>query len=342
MTESNHLPPVVVPLLAELRERLNAMFRQHLATGAKIDGQSWLRHVEQYIAPVVAAVHAVAPDRSKETLVHLYEIGLELSALGHFNVVGGSPRIIRLWRDAFPAIASVLSLNPRWVIGSLSNAVLSLSQLSGAKADAWLAMLTELGPRCQSVDQLLNLGKFLGWTSGFAHMRRLAIPIAAHLPVDLLRRPLGMPGDAAEDSVRKLLIDLAGDPWADGRGNRGSLIVLEVLRCGNFRGLDGEFIDPPRSYLWDGGIHLTDGHRRWRLHADRFGYTLDRRGEDGAIPDPEKTDPSISADGQLRWGSSKTHRLDLARCTSQSFDGNTLAITIPTSYHVFLFARRSS
>lgn len=344
MKEANPISPAVRVLLAELREQLNAKYRQRAATGVKIDGPSWLRHIEQTIAPVIASVHSVAPDRSKETLLELYDIGLDLSGLGHFNEIGGSLHVIELWRDCFPAIGPVLSLSPRTVIGSLSNAVLYLSQLSSIKTENWVKMLTRLGPECRTVDQLLNLGKFLGWTSGFAHMRQSAIQLAADLPVDLLRVPLGLPDPSSEQTVRDHLRELALQPWANVSGvtravtGTRTMTVAEVCRCGNFRGLDGEFLHPPKTYLCHGQIHITDGTLRWQLHADRFGYTLQRVDSKDAIPDRAKTIPNISKDGLLSWDGITLQRVDLAQSTSQSFDGSTMAVTIPTSYHVFLFA----
>jgi hypothetical protein len=341
MTEQTALSPIVKTLLEELRDRLNTKYRQRVALGAKIDGTSWLRHVAQYIAPVVEVVHASAPDRSKETLLALYDIGLDLSALGHFNEVGGSLRVIELWRDAFPAIAPIMSLNPRMVIGSLSNAVLYLNQWSSNKTQPWLTMLHRLGPECQNVDQLLNLGKFLGWTSGFAHMRRAALQIANELPVELLRSTLAIPQRISDSKVRDLIRDLATNPWANLSDQPVLPTINEVSRCGNFRGLDGDFLRPPKSYVSDGKIHITDGYHRWQLHADRFGYTLYRVDTRETTDVVTKNCPSISSDGSIKWDKLNAHRPDLSQSTSQSFDGITLAVTIPTSYHVFLFARQA-
>jgi hypothetical protein len=342
MSEKATLSPSVKTLLAELRERVNIKYRQRVALGAKIDGPSWLRYVEQYIAPVVEVVHASNPDRSKETLLALYDVGLDLSALGHFNEVGGSLRVIELWRDAFPAIAPIVSLNPRMVIGSLSNAVLYLNQWSSNKTESWLNMLQRLGPACQSADQLLNLGKFLGWTSGFAHMRQAALKIADALPAELLRSVLAIPGSVAESTVRDLIRDLATNPWANLSDQTRTPTITEVRRCGNFRGLDGEFLRPPKSYVSDGRIHITDGHQRWQLHADRFGYTLYRVDNNDTSSSILKNSPNIASDGAIKWDKLKSHRPDLSQSSSQSFDGTTLAVTIPTSYHVFLFARQAS
>jgi hypothetical protein len=341
MSKKPTLSPIVTTLLGELRERLNAKYRQRIALGARIDGPSWLHHVEQYIAPVVEVIHAAAPDRSKESLLALYDIGLDLSALGHFNEVGGSLRVIELWRDVFPAIAQVLSTNPRTVIGSLSNAVLYMNQWSSSKTQAWLSMLHRLGPACQCADQLLTLGQFLGWTSGFAHMRQAALKIAAELPVELLRSTLAIPDDTAESKVRDLIRELTTNPWASWNDQPKMPAIAEVGQCGDFRGLDGDFLRPPKTYAFEGEIYITDGHQRWQLHADRFGYTLYRAEAKDTTSSVANNSPSISSDGLLKWGKLTVHRPDLAHSTSHAFDGTTLAVTIPTSYHVFLFARQA-
>lgn len=236
----------------------------------------------------------------------------------------------------------MLSLNPRAVIGSLSNAVLYLNQASSTKTDTWLKQLMKLGPECRTVDQLLHLGKFLGWTSGFAHMRHAAIQIAANLPSDLLRSPIGLTDQASEQTVRHHLQELSVDPWANMSDKSQAPGITEVGRCGNFRGLEGEFVRPPKTFIFEGSLHVTDGQRRWKLHADRFGYTLDRVDSKEPVHDAKKTNPSITKEGWIKWDHSKLQRLDLAHSTSLSFDGKTMAVTIPTSYHIFLFSHQAA
>jgi hypothetical protein len=332
------LTPIIKQLLSEMREQLNMRYRQRVAMGARIDSQFWLRHVEHFIAPVVERVHASAPDRSKETLLALYDVGLDLSALGHFSETGGSKRLVELWRVTLPAIAQVLSLNPKVILGSLCNAALYLDQSSHAKAETWLAMLERVGVLCESPQQLLNCGKFLAWTSGLAHLRTGAIEIAADLPASVLREPLGLPTSYSESDTKAFLARLASDPWTSPQSDTG---IREVARCGNFRGLDGPFRRPPTSYVSNGSIHITDGHSHWQLHADRFGHTWHQASSANSAPSSTniKAIPHLKNDGTLEWGEEHLVRPDLSRSTSQCFDGRTLAVTIANSFHVYLFAR---
>jgi hypothetical protein len=328
----------MLQLLSEMREQLNTRFRQRIAVGARIDPAFWLRHVEQFIAPIVEKVHGCAPDRSKETLLALYEVGLDLAALGHFSESGGSKPLVELWQETLPSFVQVMSLSPKVVLSSLCNAVLYLDQYSHSKAEAWLGLLRRTGVWCQSPEQLLHSGKFLAWTAGLAHFRHGALEIASELPWRVLLEPLGAPPSFSEEETRAFLKSLAINPWSPLVLNTD---IREVARCGNFRGLDGPFFRPPIAYLRNGSIHVTDEQCHWRLHADRFGHIWHQIPNDHSKPTTTtaKSTPRITEDGTLCWGQDRHIRCDLLNATSQCFDGCTLAVTIANSYHVYLFAR---
>lgn len=338
MSVKTPLAPVVKQLLTEMREQLNSQYRQRVALGARIDAAGWLEYVGSCIAPTVERVHALSPDRSKETLHALYDIGLDLFVLGHFSDTGKSIRLLELWQDTFPKLATVLGQSPRTIIGSLSNAVLYLNQWSDAKTARWITMIGTHGPSCENSTQLLSCGKFLAWIAGLAHLRSAAVDIASQLPLSVLRSTLGLSASVSEPETLAYLANLATNPWALPTSERG---IQEVARCGNFRGLGGTFIHPPRLFLNDGVTHLTDGTRQWRLHADRFGYTF-FSSESAAtthLASKKQRVPKIASNGTIHWGTEQLHRPDLNGLSSQSFDGTTLSVTIPNSYHVYLFAR---
>jgi hypothetical protein len=291
------------------------------------------------IAPTVEQVHACSADRSKETLRALYDVGLDLLALGFFSEAGAKAELVVLWREVFPRVASLIAVKPREVIGSLSNAALYLSQLSDSKTEKWLAMMRKLGPECRSPEQLLLCGQFLAWVAGMAHLRSAAIELAMQLPPQILNETLGMPVNASETETRSYLDLAKSDPWVLPIKTHG---IREVGRVGNFRGLGGQFLSTPKTYLADGTIHVTDGHKHWRLFADRFGHTL-RTTMHAPKPTPLTTHsnpPTIDEEGSIRWRDNRIHRSDLSHVSSQCFDGCTLAVTIMRSFHVFLFSRQ--
>jgi hypothetical protein len=47
--------------------------------------------------------------------------------------------------------------------------------------------------------------------------------------------------------------------------------------------------------------------------------------------------PKLQADGTVVWGDNSETFSEVANCSSEAFDGLTLAVTIPSSFHVFLF-----
>jgi len=341
MRETTPITASLRQLLEEVRSQLNVKFRQRVSLGAQINGTGWLRIFEQAIAPAVEAILREAPGRSREGLLALYDVGLELAAKGNFSSAGGSPKLLELWREVFPRIAALLAEKPREVAGRLSNAILNLNQSAPLAAGRWLQQLDGTARECKSAEQLLELGKFLGWTSGVASLRKAAVPLAASLPESILRSILALERDVPSGFVYAYFQRFAEYAWQPDLAETGASGVKEVAICGDFRGLGGNFLSPPRCYLADSTIHVTDGATHWELHADRFGNsfhrtTATRADTVGAVPKP-----SVSLAGEIDWGEQRLLRPDLASPTSQVYDGQTLAVTIASSYHVYLFARPS-
>jgi hypothetical protein len=92
------------------------------------------------------------------------------------------------------------------------------------------------------------------------------------------------------------------------------------------------------------------------LFADHFGSHLQRQGtvDDFPLPSPKADKPAvrakgnppveaserplISPDGSVRWNGHDKRFAYLAGSTSNAFDGQTLAVTLPTSFHVYIIA----
>ena len=99
-------------------------------------------------------------------------------------------------------------------------------------------------------------------------------------------------------------------------------------------------VKPPTVATIDGKLMVSDGHQVWQIFADQFGSIIQRvaaepfQGNGTRI----KSSPYVSADGTIHWDGKKTTRSDMARSSSFAFDGMTLAVTVPNSFHVYLFA----
>ena len=108
--------------------------------------------------------------------------------------------------------------------------------------------------------------------------------------------------------------------------------------AGSFIGFGGEFSRPPLVHAVGNRLFATDGKTNWELFADAYGSWLRRV---AAAPKKEKKErASVEVDdkGTIRWEKRSLDQPHLASAASFACDGVTLAVTIPTSHHLFLFA----
>ncbi len=330
-------------LLDENRGRLNAEFLQRKRAGAKIDDDAWLLHLQRRVLPLVDRVHHILPERGNRTLNELYDVSLDLFAGGHFaETTGMLPRVLaQLWEQSLPRLVALIARDPRRVSGSLSNAVLAIAQTQPSAVHRWLAKLDEVGPGTESVDHLLLVGQVAAWVAGLPQYRLSAIGLAEQLPTALAQKLLGISESLSETQVRAILQRWSIDCWTDNRDAESinnEPRIEQVALCGSFRGFGGQFLYPPQVFVEEGQLHVTDTQHVWRLQADRFGNVFHRSDSVAKINKrkPAKDIPQINADGMVQWQGTQSRLTHLTQATSQAYDGRTLAVTLPDSFHVYL------
>jgi hypothetical protein len=143
--------------------------------------------------------------------------------------------------------------------------------------------------------------------------------------------------------VAKAIAALRENPWSTGR----SAALAIVSKAGAFRGFGGQFLKPPRVDGAPGDLVVTDTEGSFRIYADTFNALL-LRCEPQPPPLPGSPKLLQSADGQARItpdGVLSWHAFEqrferrfpeLAGATGIAANANTVAVTIPTSHHVFL------
>jgi hypothetical protein len=121
-----------------------------------------------------------------------------------------------------------------------------------------------------------------------------------------------------------------------------SATCQQVAVCGAFRGWGGTFSHPPQVFVVDQQIYATDSQQVWRLQADLFGTALLRCDVSAKINrrKPARDVPQIDDDGHVHWRTETKSFPHLAMPTSQACDGQTLAVTLADSFHVYLIAQR--
>lgn len=330
----------MIELLEEQRDACNENFRFHVSQGTRLDPTLWLQHVRERIAPIVDAVDECLPERSRIVLTELYDISLDLFAIGHLSVEGSSLPLLRVWDELLPKLGKVIARDPRRVVGCLCNAVLNISQSDVETALKWIDCMKIAGPISDSADQLLAIGKFAVWRAGQSEYRLAALKIAEHLPAALLVQILGPAYSVAESEVHALVRRMEKNPWrlSHSRQEHG---IQFACTGGQFVGYGGQFFHPPFVYEIDGNLCVTDRKQVWRIDADSFGFRLHKvEMATGNLPTVKKSQAAkVANDGKVTWDDQVLLRMDLANSTSHACDGTTLAVTIPSSFHVFLFSR---
>jgi hypothetical protein len=341
MTRQQPLHPAFVEALDIDRESLNQRF-QFAARRQRIDGPEFLRHLAERVNPVVAAVHELFPERSRAVSSELFDISLDLFG---GSILGGEsdlPVMDRLWRQLLPGIARFVARDPHRVVGSLCNGLLQIQWQTGHGAENWLKRMLAIAPACASSQQLLDAGKVLGWTCGMAQFRGAALRLARQIDRDLLIDILGLAETTASEDLERLIDQWEHDPWSSPPTDAPPARRLrQVAKIGAFRGFGGPFLFPPTVLATQGRLLVGDTESQWQLHADRFGSYFHRVGE-GKLRRQNskagKSDPNIATDGIVTWNGGRFPFPQLAGSTTAAFDGVTLAVTLPNSFHIFLLA----
>ncbi|MFO0922227.1 MAG: hypothetical protein U0905_07045 [Pirellulales bacterium] len=336
------IPLRMQSLIEELRPQLNTSYARASENGKKIDPEVWLDHVAHRVLPIVERIDHDDSQRARAAMVQLYEVSLILFAKGAFR--GPAQQSLeRLWEQVLPALSSSIAKEPKRLSGSLSNAVVAMVTLQPSIVASWLDMMSRLASHVVSGDDLLRFGKVAAWISGMAEYRKTAIEEAKGLPKDLLRL-LWEGFHGLEDSDLDSILDRWGsEPWAfSDNVERNVEPIRYVGSCGDFRGFGGVWLKPPKVGTFNGSLLLTDGELTLELFADRFGASLRRyEGPTDEIDYAGRTsEATVDSEGTIYWKKKRLAREELTHPTSFVSVGSTLAVTIGTSFRVYLFALR--
>lgn len=330
-------------LLEENRQSLNQRFFKRQASGAKIESDAWLSHLRTHVLPLVDEVQKTLPERCHGVLNQLYDVSLDLFSVGHFGETTGvlPSALNRLWTQVLPQLATWIARDARRVTGSLSNAVLAIAQARAESATLWLNMLITVGSKAESVEQLLQIAQVAAWVSGLPEYRTAAVDLATRLPVDQLRCLLNISDNIPDSQINSILTRWRSYAWVESEEVCARSNIQQVSACGAFSGFGGPFPYPPRVFTHDQQLFASDGQQVWHVLADRFGQSFHRLGLSASYNSPpiNRHQPQIDADGRIQWENETIQLPELSNSTSQAFFSQTLAVTLPNSFHIFLLAR---
>jgi hypothetical protein len=339
--------PAFAAILESDRDSLNQRFAIRQRAGAKIDGPAFEQHLRTTVNELVSGVAQLLPERVRVVTNALFDISLDLFSAGLLGPTVKHPHVSRAWHEVLPRAALLLARDPRRVAGCLSNAVDHVASFPSARPGEWIDLMSDLAPHCESVSQWLEAGKIVAWRTGLVQYRKAALRLANELPWQLAARCVGTPPEMTESEWHSRLARLELEHWfsPSSREITEAKPVLSVVRTiGGFRGFGGPCQALPRVTASNGMLIVSDGQSHWELRADVFGTLWHRIPTPAHRSSPAATQPSIAIDprGRVAWGDTHQQFAELADASSFASDGQTLAVTLPTSYHVFLVARTSS
>jgi hypothetical protein len=337
--------PEIHPALAEAlradRESLNQRFAQRQHAGARIDEAAFGKHLQTTVNELIGAVARVRPERARAVLNVLFDVSLDLFAAGLMGPSEKHPHVSAAWHEVLPQAAQLLAAEPTRVAGSLSNAAEHLAAHPAARPLEWIDGMRKLASHCDGVAQWLDVGKVLAWRAGLVLYRSAALVLSRTLPWKLAARCFDTPDDVTEADWYKRLDRAEADRWFSlvtgdaATAGRGLRIVRTT---GGFRGFGGPCQRRPTAVTEGGRLFIAAGNDTYQLLADAFGTLWQRV----AACSPRSTASnavSINAGGEVIWDGTRQQFAELTDASSFACDGQTLAVTLPTSYHVFLVAR---
>lgn len=333
MSEALH--PAVEGWLRQSREPLNAAFEAARARWPALSGPAALDWLRLDVADAVAAVAARDPVAASRVGQTLYALGLNLLGQQLIGPEGRSPGIPEALRLLVRHAPELLATAPARLAGAYGNAAHHLGQHRGARLGDWQSRLGRALPLCAEVDTALDAGLVAAWLSGLPQYRESALARAARLPTGLLAALL----DTAPEPA--LLDKLAADPWFQ-PGPPPLPLAAVRARVGDFRGLGGEFLQPP-VVVGDGQtVHAVSPGWVGQLAADAWGAQLI------AVLPTTLPAPAHAVPPGYRLTPAALHtpdgsRLELGRfgpVTGIAWTAQLLALSFRDSHRVRVLARR--
>lgn len=202
--------------------------------------------------------------------------------------------------------------------------------------------MRQIAPHCQSTSELFEAGKVAAWQAGMAQYRAAALAAADALRPPLATLTLGLPAETPASQLPAILARLRQHIWLTAKAAASGQVdatIAYVGTAGAFTGLGGLFLRPPLVSSDGQQLLVTDGQSHWELIADAFGAWFRRENAPAKAKKPtSQAGIAVERGGLIRWGKQSLAQPHLAQATSFATCGQTLAVTIPTSHHVFLFS----
>lgn len=237
-----------------------------------LDLTAFKAFLNQQVDAVALAVETADPDATGDAVDAAYAIGLELVSKALAGPGAHAPWVDRAWQQLAPVLGNLLAKDATQTLGTISNAVIRLGGVAGARVPDWLDAMRRLAGQCQDVVELRRLGAVCAWRAGMAHLRGPALDQGSLLDPALACAAVAAPSNFTWPSLKASLLE---DPWWSPREEpvRGWMV-------GSFTGFGGPFPAPPQVRGTRDGFVVASGSHHFLLVADAFGAVVLPAGEE--------------------------------------------------------------
>jgi hypothetical protein len=267
-------PPTISKALSEVlaaqRSHLNARTAEVRHRYPAFDTAAFTAFLRTGLDSIASCVAEVVPERTTVAVLTAFDIALELVAQ---ELAGPSARnnlIERAWVSVAPRYARLIADDPANALGLLSNAVLHISTIQGARVEEWLMGMLTMAEHVNSISGLRSVGQVMAWRAGLAHFREGALQNLDALPEATAVKAVGANELQTWPEIRhQFLADCWWSP--DNKRQKISQVGIEV---GQFTGFGGTFAQPPEVRAVQNGFLVKSFKRYSLLIADVYGSLL--------------------------------------------------------------------
>jgi hypothetical protein len=334
-------PPVSIALadaLAAGRAHFNARAAETRHRYLGFDTATFTAFLRTGLDGVARSVAAVAPDRTAFVVAAAYDMALDLVAQGLAGPGARTAFIEQAWVSVAPRCARLVAAQPTEVLGALSNAVLYVAGVAGARPHDWLTDMTRLAEHAQSFDQIRRLGQVAAWRAGLAHFRDGALQAADALPASLALMALGADTQAQPDEWPQVRDAHRADPWWSLAADRHHA-ARQGVEVGSFSGFGGTFAEPPQVRAAGRAFVVRSAQRFSLIVIDAYGAVL-LPSSAAEFEQAQAGPPTAALQGTQLHAAGRQIDIDLpVHGLAIAQTEHTIALTSPYSYAVRAYPR---
>lgn len=266
---STRVSAALANVLSAGRPHFNKRVAETRHQFATFDAAAFAVFLRDGVDSIAKSIAAVAPERTAQVVLAVYDMALALVAQGLAGPNARSSAVDSVWIMLAPHYARLISEAPVEVLGALTNAAINLAKVPGARMDEWLREMQRLASHIDSVARLHAVGQIVAWRSGLAHFREGALDVADNLPEPLALLVL----HAEVGTWQEVREACRATPWWSPDAKRREA-ARQGVDVGAFTGFGGTFAQPPHVHAATQGFVTRSGDRFQVLLADAFGAVL--------------------------------------------------------------------